>query len=73
MNNGYLDLGELISAARSIYGGVFDEKIFLQQLVYFDDFSNFGIIPATDTPPPASEEVKKYLEELVKAYLHSKC
>ncbi len=69
LKNEHINLPELIDGAKKIYGSVFDEKIFLQQLVYFGDITNFEIIPASQTPLPKLEEVKHYFEELVKTYL----
>ncbi|MEX0616432.1 MAG: hypothetical protein WD231_01300 [Candidatus Woykebacteria bacterium] len=68
LKNDYIRLPELISKANKVYGGVFEEKIFLQQLVYFGDILNFGITPTTD-PSPKEDEVKRFFEELAKNYL----
>ncbi|HUD44257.1 MAG TPA: nucleotidyl transferase AbiEii/AbiGii toxin family protein [Patescibacteria group bacterium] len=65
----YMDLKELIIETKKIYGSVFEEKIFLQQLVYFDDLLNFDIIPVSSTSIPTKDEVKQFLEELVKGYV----
>lgn len=37
----YIGLAEVISTAKKIYGSVFEEKLFLQQLVYLDDLLDF--------------------------------
>lgn len=66
---GYIKLEEIIDKAKNVYGGAFDEKMFLQQLVYFGDMTNFDITPASEKPLPRTEEVKQYLEKLVKNYL----
>lgn len=65
----YISFSELILQAKKIYGGIFEEKIFLQQLVYFGDLLNFGIKPAKLKPLPKPEEVKHFFESLVKGYL----
>lgn len=68
LKNEYMNLSEVISCAKKIYGSVFEEKIFLEQLVYFGDLLNFEIIPA-DKPLPKPEEVEHFFEDLVKAYI----
>lgn len=69
LKNNYMDLSELIEAAKKIYGSVFDEKIFLTQLIYFDDLRNFDIIPIHKSSLPAPEEVKRFFENLIKNYV----
>lgn len=69
LKNNYMDLSELIPTAKKIYGSVFDEKIFLTQLIYFEDLSNFDIIPASLSKAPKQEEVKRFFENLVKNYV----
>ncbi len=68
LKNNYISLKEIISEAKKIYGSVFEEKIFLQQLVYFDDLLNFDVTPTTKLQPKP-EEVKHFFEEQVKAYI----
>lgn len=63
--HGYLQVDELMTIAKKVYGSVFDEKIFLQQLVYFGDLTNFDIVPASRTPLPSPDEVRQYFEKLV--------
>lgn len=70
LNGGYIELQELISATKEVHGSVFDEKIFLQQLVYFGDLTNFDIIPASTLSLPALDEIRRYFEELLKDYVH---
>lgn len=59
----------ILANAKDVYGSVFDEKIFLEQLVYFGDLTNFDIIPASLTPLPNPEEIKQYFGELVQSYM----
>ncbi len=59
----------LISEAKKIYGSIFEEKIFLEQLVYFGDLLDFGIKPAKLKPLPKPEEAKEFFEDLVKKYI----
>lgn len=69
LKNGYIELPTLISAARKIYGSVFEEKIFLTQLIYFDDLRNFDIIPVLGSGVPKPEELKRFFENLIKNYV----
>jgi len=65
----HTNLQEIISGAKQIYNGAFDEKLFLEQLVYFGDLNNFEVTPASQTPLPAPDEIKHYFETLVKTYI----
>lgn len=67
--NHYISFPDLVSRAKKVYGSVFEEKIFLQQLVYFGDLLNFDITPADSKSLPKPEEVKHLFEELVKNYI----
>lgn len=69
--NDYIDLDEVIDKAKQEYGSLFDEKLFLEQLVYFGDITNFEVIPVSNKPLPSLDEIKHYFEKLVKAYLAS--
>lgn len=69
LKNDYIDLSQLIVSAKKIYGSVFDEKIFLTQLIYLEDLRNFDIIPASGLKLPKPEEVKRFFENLIKNYV----
>lgn len=69
LKNAHSSLQNIINGAKQMFGGAFDEKIFLEQLVYFGDITNFDIIPASDKPLPTQDEIKRYFEELVKTYI----
>ena len=69
LKDNLIDLAKLISSAKKIYGSVFDEKIFLTQLVYFDDLISFDIIPVSESNLPKPEEVKSFFEKLIRKYL----
>ncbi len=69
LKNVDINLDELISKAKQEYGSLFDEKMFLGQLVYFGDITNFEVIPVLGKPIPALDEIKQFFGELVKAYL----
>lgn len=69
LKNNYMDLPELIRITKKIYGSVFDEKIFLTQLIYFEDLRNFDIIPASLSKAPKPEEIKRFFENLIRNYV----
>lgn len=65
----YIGLKEIISGAKEVYNGAFDEKLFLEQLVYFGDLRSFEVIPVSQAPLPKPDEIKEYFGTLVKDYL----
>ncbi len=69
LKTGHISLREIIAGAKQVYGSVFDEKLFLEQLVYFGDITNFEVIPISDELLPTPDKIKQYFEELVKAYI----
>lgn len=69
LKNGYINLKELIAGAKQVYNGAFDEKLFLEQLVYYGDLTNFEVTPVSKASLPTHDEVKQYFEELVKTYI----
>ena len=69
LKKNYTDLREIIARAKQVYGSVFDEKLFLEQLVYFGDLLNFNITPVSKDQLPSPDEIKNYFENLVKAYI----
>lgn len=69
LKNKCISLSELIQVAKEIYGSVFDEKIFLTQLIYFDDLRNFDIIPIPKSNLPKPEEIKRFFENLIENHI----
>lgn len=70
LKNNYSSLKQVISEAKKVYGSVFDEKIFLEQLVYFSDLSNFDIIPINKIGSlPNPQDIKQFLQKLVNFYV----
>lgn len=69
LKNKYMNLPELISYSKKMYGSLFEEKLFLQQLVYFGDLLNYDIVVADNTPLTKPKEVKSFFENLVKNYI----
>lgn len=65
----HIDLKELINGAKQVYNGAFDEKLFLEQLVYYGDLRRLDITPLSQTPLPTPDEIKQYFETLVKTYI----
>lgn len=70
LKGGYIDMDKIVTVAKEVYGGAFDEKIFLEQLVYFGDITNFNIIPASQAALPSPKEVKQFFEESVRVYIN---
>lgn len=65
-----INLNEVIDGAKQVYNGAFDEKLFLEQLVYYGDIKSFEVIPVSKTQLlPTPDEVKRYFEALVKTYI----
>ncbi len=69
LKDGYTNLHELVTGGKQVYNGAFDEKLFLEQLVYYGDLLNFEVIPISKTSLPLPNEIKQYFEQLVKAYI----
>lgn len=62
-------ISEIIAGATRSYGEVFNPKIFLEQLVYFDDLDDLTIIPIENQTTASPEEIKEFLKTKVKEYL----
>lgn len=69
LKNDSLSLHEIIAGAKQVFGSVFDEKLFLEQLIYFGDMTNFDVIPISNELLPTPDKIKQYFEELVKIYI----
>ncbi len=65
----YISFPDLIKITKQLYQGIFDEKLFLEQLVYFTDLLNLTIIPVNRQPLPSPEEVKQFFIDLINKYL----
>ena len=61
-------LAEMISVSEKRRETEFSARLFLQQFVYFEDINNYRIEFVNDPVDP--QEIKKYLENTVKEYLH---
>ncbi len=69
LKNEYISLKEVIQVAEEVYKGLFNSKLFLEQLVYFKDLPDFDIEPVSHASIPTPETVKQYLEHSVAIYL----
>lgn len=69
MKNSYMSLEEIIISAERVYQGVFNTKLFLEQLVYFKDLPDTDITFATKDTSVSPHVVQEYLEAEVKKYL----
>ena len=59
-------LEDLINISQKKFGSDFSEKLFLEQLVFWDDVIDYGIeFLGTKVP---KEKIKKFLEEEVRKY-----
>lgn len=66
LKGNFVTLNEIILKTQKIYGEIFNPKIFLEQLVYFDDLTDFEIIPVKkDQTMPSVGEVKEFLAKAV--------
>ncbi len=65
-----MTLDTIIQAAEKKYKELFNSKLFLEQLVYFDDLLNFNIIPVDKAPSPDPLQIKSFFEQEVKTYIN---
>lgn len=69
LKGGYIDLKQIIVTSKEVYGSVFNEKLFLEQLVYFGDLSSFSVIPVANKSLPQPKDIKQFLADEVKEYV----
>lgn len=69
LKNNYIGFDTLISKTKKVFGSVFDEKIFLEQLVYFDDLRSFEIASVSSKKAPLENEIKQFFKQLVSSYI----
>lgn len=65
LSDGHASLGEVIAIARQKYGDAFNDRLFLEQLVYFDDLEAVEI-KMTSGHPPSKRELAEYFSELIR-------
>lgn len=64
-----ISLERIIQKAEHTYGKAFDAKLFLQQLVYFDDLLNLTVIPIGKEEVPDPDDIKAFFEHIVSRYI----
>lgn len=70
LKNGHVGLKELISESEKTYKELFNTRLFLQQLVYFDDILDFEIIPAHKKAIVEKPNiVKQFLDEQIRQFI----
>lgn len=69
IKGGHSSLEEIIGGAQKVYGGAFNDKIFLEQLVYFGDIRDFVIEPIGKQSVASPAEVKRFFERLVRGFV----
>jgi hypothetical protein len=62
-----LDIGDIIKDAKKIFDGEFSDKLFLEQLVYWDDITDFDIDFIGGNI--SKSEIQNYLSKLVRKIL----
>lgn len=68
--NNRVSLGHIVTEANKRFGGAFSGKLFLEQLVYFEDLTDFAIeFVAREY---TEKEIKDFLKEQVEEYLKKK-
>ena len=66
MSKKYISLEELINLSLKKFSNDFSEKLFLEQLIYWDDVEDYEITFLNKEVP--SEKIKEFLEKEVKAF-----
>lgn len=64
-----IDLESLLKMSRERYKSLFSEKLFLEQLCYFDDINDFSIEFGKDQKRIDERDARKYLVEVVKKFV----
>jgi hypothetical protein len=65
-------IDDIVRESKTVYGNLFNEKIFLAQLVYTDDISHAEIKDTHLIEPAGPDEVKVFLKNQVDDYLKRK-
>ncbi len=64
-----IDLDNLIAKSKRVFGGLFSEKLFLSQLIYFEDIQKQEINFIRE--PTGSKVIKNFFETLIRQYNQS--
>lgn len=65
----FITLKQIISNAEKMFGEAFNPKLFLEQLVYFDDIANYEIMPVDGGQVTDQKKIKSFLETEVRRVL----
>jgi len=68
LNKEIMSLKDIVTFAKQKFGSLFNEKLFLEQLTYYDDITDFSI-ETTQGTAVSLVEVQSILRAFVKAYL----
>jgi hypothetical protein len=60
----YFSLAEVSKKAKHIFHGWFNEKIFREQLHYFENINYDEIVEYLVTVPPTESEIKDFLKKI---------
>lgn len=69
ISEGYITLKQIMANAEKIFGEIFSPKLFLEQLVYFGDITNYEIMPIGKGSITNPELVKSFFEAEVRKVL----
>ncbi len=72
LKKGIVKLEEIIQKSQEVYGNLFNEKLFLAQLVYTKDISEAEIAGTQMIKPTTLQEVAAFFEKEVTAYVERK-
>lgn len=65
LNGGHSSLREIIALATKKFGGAFNDRLFLEQLVYLDDIDEVGIT-MTSGQSPSRMELAEYFRTVIR-------
>ena len=68
LKNG-VEFEKVITETKKRFGGAFSEKLFLEQLTYFGDLSDFTVDYLGKNYEP--EEIQEYFKKLVSDFVHN--
>lgn len=69
LDKDFFELSQIIKFAERKYNSLFNKRLFLEQLTYFDDINDYAIEPLKGKILVSAKEVKRKLETEVKKYL----
>jgi hypothetical protein len=72
MKNGIASLADIIEKSKEVYGELFNEKLFLSQLVYTEDISQAEINGTEMIEKASLEEIATFFKKEIEFYLKDK-